>query len=226
MRVATMLLAAVVTASACNPAPVTVASRRFEQVTPGEIRRIAVLPFTSGELATSEPRQRGEAAFLEPPADTVGRAMTEAMRRLADWKLIDAMVVTEAFRFLYGEVRAPTPTEAVAVGKLLNVDAVLRGQVTAFEERIGGDFGVERPARVVFAVELMRIPSAVAVWQGEYAEQQQALSENLLNLPGFMRAGGKWLRASELAALGADRMAAQLHDALYGTASGTRTQSE
>lgn len=210
-------------AGACSPTPATVATRRLAPLTPGEIRRIAVLPFTSEALPTPEPRERGQAPLLEPPADTVGRAMTEAMRRLPDWKLVDDLVVVEGFRALYGEVRAPTPGEAVAVGKLLGVDAVVRGQVTAFEERIGSEFGAQRTARVVFAVEVVRIPSGVALWQGEYAEQQQALSENLLSLPGFMQARGRWLRAGELAALGADRMAAKLHAALYGSEAGSST---
>ena len=54
------------------------------------------------------------------------------------------------------------------------------------------------------------------MWQGEFDEQQQALSDNFWNLGGFLRAGAKWLRARELAALGAEQVAARLHDALFG----------
>ncbi len=201
-------------ACACNPAPVSVAARRLVPIAGGEVRRIAVLPFTTSERLS---RPGAGEAFVEPPAETVTRAVATAMRRQRDWQIVDDMVVVEAFRKLYGEVRAPTPPEAQAVGKLVAADAVLRGQVEEFEERIGAGFAAQRPARVVFAVELMAIPSGVAVWQAAYAETQRALSENLWNLFGFLRAGARWVRASELAALGADQVASSLHQDLYGS---------
>jgi hypothetical protein len=113
-------------------------------------------------------------------------------------------------------VRPPTAEEARAVAKILRADAVLRGDVRVFEERIGTELAAKRPARVIFGVELLRAPDGVAVWQGEYAEQQQSLSENLWNLPGFVRAGGTWVRAGELAELGASQIVTRLHTALYG----------
>jgi len=49
------------------------------------------------------------------------------------------------------------------------------------------------------------------------AEQQQALSDNLWNLGGFLHAGAKWVRARELAAIGAEQVAARLHGALFAS---------
>ena len=81
-------------------------------------------------------------------------------------------------------------------------------QVAGTDKRIGlFELAAKQPAHVVFAVELLRIPGGTILWQGEYAETQQALTENLWNLPGFVRAGAKWVRASELASLGADEIA-------------------
>jgi hypothetical protein len=211
-----MGLLALTLAAACHPAQVNVVARRTVDVPEGSIRRIAVLPFTEGEAVRVATQLPGQEPLPEPPGDTVTRAMIEAMRQYPDWQILDPLVVQEAFRRLYGEVRAPTPEEARAVGRLLGVDAVVRGQVTDFEERIGTEIAAQRPAKVVFAVELIRIPSGEAVWQAEYAERQQALSDNLFNLPWFVRAGAKWVRASELAALGAEQVAAQLHAALFG----------
>lgn len=208
-------LMALVVASACNPAPTHVTVRRMQAIAPGAIRRIAVLPFTEAALPPRSPVP-GQEPIVEPPGETVTRAVVEAMRKLPDWQIVDPLVVGEAFRQLYGEVRAPTPEEARAVGKLLGVDAVVRGQVTAFEERIGTEIAADQPARVDFAIELVRIPGGEVVWQGEYAEQQQALSDNFWNLPGFLHAGAKWVRARELAALGAEQVARRLHDALFG----------
>ncbi|MCC6765461.1 MAG: hypothetical protein IT293_12445 [Deltaproteobacteria bacterium] len=202
----------------CSPLPVTVAARPLTPIARGEVRRIAVLPFTTVDLAVGRTDELGAEPLSEPPGDTVTRAVATAMRDQGDWLIVDDLTVGEAFRRLYGEVRAPTASEAVAVGTLLRADAVLRGEVKVFEERIGTEFAANRPAHVVFAAELLRPADGVALWQAEYAEQQQALSENLWNLPGFVRAGGTWVRAGELAQIGAAQIAARLHDALYGPA--------
>ena len=202
----TMLLIAALVAG-CSAEQSNVTVRRLQPVSPGTVRRIAVLPFTEAALV---PRASvpGQEPLPEPPGETVTRAMADAMRRLPHWEITDPLVVGEGFRRLYGEVRAPTPEEARAVGKLLAVDAV--------DERVGTEIGAGQPARVDFAVELIRVPADTIVWQGEFAEQQQALSDNFWNLRGFLRSGAKWLRARELAGLGADQVAARLHDALFG----------
>ena len=200
----------------CNPGPVTVATRPLSPIAAGEIRRIAVLPFTTAGLASDREREPGTEPLAEPPGDTVTRAVATAMAEYQDWQLADDLTVGEAFHQLYGEVRAPTAAEAVAVGKLARIDAVVRGEVKVFEERIGTGLAAKRPAHVIFALELVRISDGVSVWQGEYAEQQQSLSENLWNLPGFVRAGGTWVRAGELAELGATEIVGRLHTALYG----------
>src|SRR6185436_12427856 len=137
-------------------------------------------------------------------------------RKYSELQVTDSLVVGEAFRQLYGEVRAPTPEEARAVGKRLGVDAVVRGQVSAFEERVGTEIGADQPAHVAFAAELVRLPDGHVVWQGEYDEQQQALSDNFWNIGGFFHTGARWVRAYELADIGAREVAARLHDALFG----------
>jgi hypothetical protein len=208
-------LTAGVLVAGCNPLPRTVASKPLEPIQRGSIRRIAVLPFTSVGLERSAP-EPGEERLPEPPADTVTRAVRSAMEARREWELVDEITVGEALRQLFGELRAPTPEEARRVGQHLRADAVLRGQVTAFEERIGSELAAKRPARVAFAVELLRVPGAAAIWQAQYADQQQSLSENLWNLPGFVRAGGTWVRAGELAAIGADQVVTRLHETLFG----------
>jgi hypothetical protein len=213
--------AAALALAACNPVPVNVAARRLAPLPVASIRRIAVLPFTDARPLAEQRSLPGQEPLPEPPPDTVTRLMIDAMRRLPAWQIVDPLVRDEAFRRLYGEVRAPTPEEALAVGKLLGVDAVLRGQVTEFQERVGTEIAAEQPARVVFAVELMRVPSGPALWQAEYAETQRALTDNLWNLGGFLHLGAKWVRASELAAAGADQVAQRLHETLFGEGAST-----
>ncbi len=208
---------AVCAGGGCNPSRVNVDARKLVPIAPGEIRRIAVMPFTAAALETAAP-QPGQEPLVESPADTVTRAMSEALRRYPDFRIVDPSIVADTFERMYGEVRAPTAEEAVAVGKrLAAIDAVLRGEVSQFVERVGTEVAAKEPARVAFAVELVRIPSGERVWQAEYAETQRALSENLWNLAGFFRAGAKWVRAGELAEIGAENVAARLHEALTGS---------
>ena len=212
-RLTCAVVGAVVLATAgCSGVQGSVATRPLAPIAKGEIRRIAVLPFTTAGLARDD---SGE-PLPEPPGDTVTRAVSASMREYRDWQVSDDLTVGEAMRRAYGEVRAPTAAEAENVGKLLQVDAVLRGDVRVFDERIGGELAAKRPAQVIFGVELVRVSDGQPVWQGQYAEQQQALSENLWNLPGFVKAGGTWVRAGELARIGADRVVGDLHDALSG----------
>lgn len=204
--------------AACGSLPATVASRPLSPIARGEVRRIAVLPFTTVALAPDrEAAELGAEPRTESPGETVTRAVTTAMREQNQWVLVDELTVGEAVRQVSGELRPPTSEEARAIAKVLRADAVLRGDVRVFEERIGTELAAKRPAHVVFGVELIRAPDGTAIWQGEYAEQQQSLSENLWNLPGFVRAGGTWVRAGELTEIGASQLVGRLHTALYGS---------
>ena len=214
---ARVVLAAVVIAAlaSCSPARVNVTAQKMRPIATDEIRRIAVLPFTSAGLEMPPP-QPGEEPLAAPPAELVTRAMGEALRRYATFQIVDPSVTADAFSRISGQFRAPTTEEGVAVGKRLGVDAVLRGEVTEFRERVGTEAAAKDPASVAFNVELIRIPTGEPVWKAQYAETQRALAENLWNVAGWFRAGAKWVRASELAELGAENIAAALYEALTG----------
>jgi len=170
--IAGILATAALVLVGCSPFPVTVAARPLTPIAKGEVRRIAILPFTTAGLSTERNGELGSEPLPEPPGDTVTRAMQNAMREYADWQIVDDLTVGEAFRQLYGEVRAPTPEEALAVGRALHADAIVRGQVKVFNERIGTELAAKRPAHVIFAAELVRMADGLSIWQAEYAEQQ------------------------------------------------------
>jgi hypothetical protein len=71
-----------------------------------------------------------------------------------------------------------------------------------YEERRGGNFAVERPASVGLHVHLMEGNVALRVY--EFDEVQRPLSENLLDLGKFIRRGGRWITAEQLAGEGID----------------------
>jgi hypothetical protein len=68
--------------------------------------------------------------------------------------------------------------------------------VFRYEERIGGNLGVEKPAGVGFHMHLMENNVLKRVFI--FDEDQQSLTENLFNMGKFFRRGAKWLTAEEL----------------------------
>ena len=88
------------------------------------------------------------------------------------------------------------------LGKAVSSDAVLVGYIYRWIEREGSDYAVHRPASVAFDLCLLRTDDGVILWKGRFDKSQKSLSENLLDLNTFMKAGGKWMTAEYLANLG------------------------
>ncbi len=205
-------------AAACNRTPVAVRAERLAPLPRGEVRYVAVLPFEAAPEVGADPFEPGQEVRGEAPATTIHRAVTDAMLVLPGWKVTDDLVVGEAIRKLFGTIRPVGPEEAAQVGRLLGVDGVLYGIVRRFETRVGAEYAAQRPALVDFEVALTLFPAGEAVWRAEFVEQQRPLSEDLSNLFGFVRARGRWLRAGELASIGAGQVVGEMHHALYGGA--------
>ena len=87
---------------------------------------------------------------------------------------------------------------------------VLLGRVERYEERIGSDWSVNRPASVAFRLLLMETSTGRVVWKGSFDETQQPLSENLLTLKTFLRRKARWVTAEDLAQSGFDRLVAAM----------------
>jgi hypothetical protein len=94
----------------------------------------------------------------------------------------------------------------IRVGESLSADAFLAGYIWRWKERKGSELAVESPASVDFDLYLIRLVDKAIVWQYEYDKTQQSLSENVLDFKTFLKAGGRWLSAAELAELGLEEM--------------------
>lgn len=79
-----------------------------------------------------------------------------------------------------------------------------------FRERMGGNFAIERPASVGFHVHLLKENKVWRVFV--FDETQQALSDNILRLGDFVKRGGKWVTAGELAREGVREAIDALYD--------------
>jgi hypothetical protein len=92
------------------------------------------------------------------------------------------------------------------IGGALGVEGVVLGWGFRYEERMGNSVSVEWPASVSFAIHLVDVKEGTVRWSGRFQETQQPLSENVLKLGSFLRRGGVWLTAKNLASVGMDKV--------------------
>lgn len=92
------------------------------------------------------------------------------------------------------------------MGEAFKVEGVMLGWVFRYEERIGSSISVERPASVTFVIHLINMEDGSIRWTGRFQETQQPLSENVFKLGSFLRRGGLWLKARDLASVGMDEV--------------------
>lgn len=85
------------------------------------------------------------------------------------------------------------------VGRENGANGVLCTYIYAFQERVGRDYGVNRPAKVAMEMNLVSVDSGAVLWQAHFSETQQALNENLFQIGKFFKRGGRWITAREMA---------------------------
>ena len=87
----------------------------------------------------------------------------------------------------------------VRVGRCVPVDYLVVPQVLVWEERQGGEWGSEDPARVVLDLYLVDVGKGELVQRFHFDERQQSLAENVFSIKRFFRREGKWVTAEQLA---------------------------
>ncbi|MBW2368837.1 MAG: hypothetical protein JRH15_13230 [Deltaproteobacteria bacterium] len=97
----------------------------------------------------------------------------------------------------------PSPIELIAeIGREIGADAVLVGSVYRFQQRVGQDYSAETPSAVGFDIGLVNSKTGRLLWQKQFDESQQPLSDNLFKIGTFFKRGAKWITAEELAVSG------------------------
>jgi hypothetical protein len=90
----------------------------------------------------------------------------------------------------------------VKVGREFEADGVLVSFIYRFKERRGTRYAVERPASVAFSLFLIQVPEGRIVWERHFDETQRSLNEDLFAFGTFLKRGGRWITASEMATSG------------------------
>lgn len=96
------------------------------------------------------------------------------------------------------------------VGRCMGVDSLLAPQLIYLAERDGGEMSVRAPAAVILELYLVDVQGQALAGRFHFDETQLSLTENLMDADKFVRRGGKWISAVELAGEGIEKGLAEL----------------
>jgi hypothetical protein len=170
---------------------------------PERVDLLAVMPIEPLEYTSATPVVPAET--LAPGA---ARAVTAAVYGVLtssyEWRVVPDLTVAQTLVHMKGE--GDLASRARALGKEVGADAVLFGTVSRYVERVGAEYGAQRPASVAFTLQLVSVASGKILWSGSFDRTQQALATNLFNWWQFWRAGPRWFTAEEFTRLGVERV--------------------
>ncbi len=141
------------------------------------------------------------AGGVEPrlAANVVTGRLLEALYDLRTFQVVPPSEVSTA-------LGASTGLDSLESNVLLHgtfgVQAVLRGKLVRFQQRLGGPRGATRPAAVSFTLELSGADGLV-IWRGSYEEVQQSLADDPGSFSRARQRNFRWVTAETLAQYGA-----------------------
>ena len=184
MRIAPLALLAIVL-SACRPPPTVPPPPR---ALPAGPPRVAVLAFRPGEQVD----RAGLAADL-----------AQDLARVLAGKLTGAGVATVEPDRVFGATELTDtgtygPALGARVAHKVGANLAVVGVLTRYRDRVGTDWSVQQPASAAYEAKLVRASDGATLDTAAFDYTQQTLTSNLLDLPRFLRGGGRWVTAREL----------------------------
>ncbi|HEX3035759.1 MAG TPA: hypothetical protein VHT73_11630 [Thermodesulfobacteriota bacterium] len=186
-----------------------------------EVNRIAVVPFF---YELDYPEEAAQAAQVTPEKGMTPEVPSEIGRLIAQDLYEEMVSKIKKANTLYFETSAEEFNKvvnkspgimykdaALEVARNMDTDAVLIGNVFEYREREGGELGVSSPASVAFGAQLLDTRTGQIIWEAYYAETQRPLLWNVFELDKFVKRGGKWVTANQLAREGVVKIADRLN---------------
>ena len=160
---------------------------------PIEVKKIVVVPMFT------DPQAR-DGVSAERSRFMTSELYQELVNRIKDKTIVALGSSTDEFI----KLREENPelgylNLAQEVGKILNSDSVLIGNISTFREREGGELGTTAPASVAFGVQLINPDTGERLWEAYYAETQETLLQDVTKIGKFFKRKGKWVSANQLA---------------------------
>jgi TolB-like protein len=176
-------------------------------MSPVEIHSLAVTPFTY------ESQQDG---VIKLKADFLTESFyTEIEIGIPDMKIVSPDVTAEKIaRLSQLNPSLPYKEAALEVAEGLGVDAVLMGIIYRYNDRVGGELGIESPASVAFGVVLINTKNHRTIWEARYDETQKPLTEDISDIKKFFKRKGKWVSADQLAQEGVSELVERIKNFL------------
>ena len=210
------------TVPACASAPPSDTDTSTAQV----VQHISVQPFYDmtaayGENSSVRSPLTGKAFVTGEVAPRASEFMTNEVARLLQRQFENVQVslspqpVVETEHLAGIQNRSTFLTALQSSGRSSGADAVLIGFLYDFQERIGRDYGVQKPARLVFELNLISVVSGRMLWQARFAETQQSLSDNLFELGKFIKRKGRWVTAKEMAGVALEEKVVELSKIIH-----------
>jgi len=164
-----------------------------------EPARIAVLPFLAGgeldrdgRFVPREPVEGDAEALGVLFQNRLGAALARTGATVID---PDATAAAAELAALDGS----DPQRAAQIGRRVGANVVVIGALSRWVERVGTTWAIESPASVAYQAALVRTADGAVVLLDRFDYTQRALMENLLELPRFLQARGRWLTRDEIA---------------------------
>jgi hypothetical protein len=163
---------------------------------PAPAGRVAVLPFHTGGTLTPD------GAFAAGPDAEPGPGDhgASAARLLTERLAAAGVPVADPARVLGAATLAGAddPRQAARVAQRLGADFAVLGTIVRYREREGSALAVRSPASVAYQLAVVRAADRSVLVTDRFDHTQQPLSENLLDLPMFLRGGGRWMTREEM----------------------------
>lgn len=91
------------------------------------------------------------------------------------------------------------------IGRKAKVDMLIIPQAYYWQDRQGGELGVDSPAAVMLDFFMLDIKNKRMAARSRFEEQQESLSDNFFGIGKFFSRGGKWITAEQLAKEGMEK---------------------
>lgn len=159
------------------------------------IHRIAVMPLI-------DLPDQIDATLESGASESVSAEVYARATMMGGWEVVPQDDVLDAMQQMPPTTQANMDQNALELGRKLAADGVIYGTLSRYRERVGYDYAAQTPAAVAFTLYFVDENSKQVVWTGKFAKQQQALADNILDLPNFIQQGARWVRAHDIAAEG------------------------
>ncbi len=180
---------------------------------PFEVKKILIFPFEDmagvyGQNVDARCPVCGKVFMTGPVTESASRILTDQVFILLKERKDIEFIPASQPRGVMSDFQAESKNALseqdlwIETGRDLGADAVIVGHLFRFRERIGTKYSVEVPASVAFDIHLIGVRDGRLLWGGNFDETQQSLFEDLYQLGTFLRRGGRWITAQELAVSG------------------------